>query len=79
MFRSNFDDFVRSGHHQNRPRVGEFENRARMTPICNWNILRMFKMQFLSFSVSTAEKYFVQILTTFPAPKSSITRKVKTG
>ena len=68
MFQSNFDNFSGIGLHRNRLGEGEVENRARMTPFCTRNIPTMFGVQFLSFPVSTAEKYFGQILTTFSGP-----------
>jgi len=37
-----------------------------MTPFCTGNIPTMFGVQFLSFLVSIVEKYFDQILITFP-------------
>jgi len=77
MLRSNFDEFFGSGNHRNWPRAGKFENQARMTLFCNRNIPTMFGVQFLSFPVSTMEKYFIRILTTFPGPESTRAGKLE--
>jgi len=39
-----------------------------MTQFCTWNIPTLFRKQFLSFLISTAEKCFRRILTNFPTP-----------
>jgi len=77
MFRLNSDDFFGFGNHRNRPRVGKVENWALMTPFCTRNIPTMFRVQFLWFPVSTAEKYFDRMLMTFPGLESSRARKVE--
>jgi len=74
MFWSNFDDFFEPGHPLSRPGAGRVENRARMTPFCTWNIPTLFGCCSY-FPVSTTEKCFNQILTTFLGPGT--TRAVK--
>jgi len=55
----------------NTTREGKVENRTRMTRFCNQNIPRLCGVQFLLFPVSTAEKCFGQILTTFLGPDTT--------
>jgi len=50
---TDFVDFSGPGHHCNRPRAGNIENRARMTLIWTWSIPTMFVVQFLLFPVNT--------------------------
>jgi len=45
--------------------AAKVENRAWMTRFSTWNISTLFGVQFLSFHVSTFEKNFGRILTTF--------------
>jgi len=71
MFQSSFEDFSVSGHHRNMLRADKVENWTRITPFCTQNIPTMFGVQFVSFLVNTAVKYFDRILTNFPGPEST--------
>jgi len=48
-----------------------------MTRFCTQNIPKMFGVQFLWFVVSTAEKYFCQMLAGFLIPKPTRVGKVE--
>jgi len=60
----------------NTTRAGKVENWARMAQFCTRNIRALFSLQLLSFSVSTTEKCFSQILTTFSGSKTTSVGKV---
>jgi len=77
IFLPNFDDFSMSGHHRNRLGADKVENRAQITSFCTKNIPTMLRVQFLSFPINTAIKYFGQILMTFPGPESTTAGKVE--
>jgi len=61
MVRSSFDNF--SGLVITGP--GKVQNRPYMTQFSGRNIPTLFVVQFLSFIVSTVEKRFSRVLTTF--------------
>jgi len=75
MSQLNFADFFGSEHHRNRPKVGKDENQDRMTPFCTRNIPMMFGVQFLSFRISTTEKYFDWIFDDFSGAEKHRSRK----
>jgi len=60
----------------NTTRASKVENQAPMAQFCTRNICALFGLQLLSFSVSTTEKYFSQILTTFSGSKTTGVGKV---
>jgi len=59
--------------------AGKVENWALMTRFCTRNILTLFGVQFLLFSVSMIEKCFGRILTTFLVQAKPEQEKLKTG
>jgi len=59
--------------------VGQVENLVRKTRFCTRNIPTLFGVQFLSFHVSTVEKCFGRVLTTFPVWAPLEQEKLKTG
>ena len=62
IFWSNFDDFFERKMFS----AGKVKNRDQMTWFCTRNIPTRFRVQFLSFPISTVEQCFSWILTTFP-------------
>jgi len=73
MFGSNFDDFFKPGHNQ----PNKVENQVHMITFSTGSILTQFGVQFLSFPISTVEKCFGRILTTFPCLGTIKVGKVK--
>ena len=59
-------------------RAGKVENEAQKTQFCTRNILTIFRVQFLLFLVSTVEKCFGLVLTTFQVRILSEQEKLKT-
>jgi len=59
--------------------VGQVENLVRKTQFCTRNIPTLFEVQFLSFLVSTVEKCFDRVLTTFRVRAPLEQEKLKTG
>jgi len=74
MFQSNFDDFSGLGTTGEK---GKVENGAYITWFSDRNIPTLFGVQFLSFPISTAKKWFSRILTTFPFPGTTGAGKVE--
>jgi len=61
-FRSNFDDFSRTRYRWSSP------GAVKVARFCTKNILTLYGAHFISFSISTDEKRFDRILTSFPVP-----------
>jgi len=59
--------------------AGKVENWTHVTRFCTRNIPTRFWTQFLSFCISTAEKWLGQILTTFSGPFQPKRAKFKIG
>jgi len=51
--------------------AGKVDNRARTTWFSARNILTLFRVQLLSFPISTAKQCFGRLLKTFPGPGTS--------
>jgi len=58
-------------------KTGKVENRARITRFYTRNIPTLFGVQFLSFPISTTNKCFGRILTTFPDPGTNGETKIE--
>ena len=57
--------------------AGKVENGAQMTRFSAQNIPTLFRVHFLLFHISMAEKYFTRILTTFLDPNTTGGSKVE--